>query len=229
MATIAQVVQRLKGAGDPTLPPRDPTEPWRLAQYPRDGTSHVLLDGWLSVGNKDHTDQFAAHHLKRVNALDPGWRWQSRVKAFSYSEAGQSYDKYHTTMRDVEEHVENLTAVLASRRRWVITAYSLGAAIAAITLGRLSINDPSLRTRVPLVIFVAPGFYGGPALMSLLNSPESPLRVLPPIAIDLGDESAPYPEEARNGIDGILDAGVGVAVIYSSHDEFAPYRRQTSP
>lgn len=223
MAGIADLVKKMMGGGDPTTEPLHATEPWHLADYATDGTTHLLLDGWLSVGHLDQHSHFAQLHLRHVETLDPLWQWKPLIRAFSYSAPGQSYAHYHTTMPFFEEHVARLLAILTSGGKWVITAYSLGAAVAAVALGRLGAEDPSLRDRVPQLILVAPGIYGSQPLFDLLTSGQSSFKHIPTIAIDLGQESGPYTAEARAALPSILNLGVSVAVIYSSRDEFAPY------
>lgn len=190
--------------------------------HPKTGTTHLFIDGWLSAGNDEA--HVATLYRDYVARHDPNLL--PRVRAFSYHQPELTYSKFDT-MGPVATHIQNLMDVItaAPRATWVVTAYSLGAAVATIALGRLSAQLPTLRTRVPLLILWAPAFYGGEAVLDVVQQDPALLKggVPPPIAIDLALREGRLPREARQAVTSLLDAGIAVAIMYSQHDQFAPY------
>ena len=207
----------MRGLGNP----EETRERWSFAVYRRTGCSNLFVDGWLSEGNDNH---LAPIHLAQVRTVDR--HWQPSVNGFSYYAPKFQYIGDDTN-GPLEKHISNFTAVLsgaAPNAKYVITAYSMGAAVTLIALGRFLSHVSSLRKLVPFVILLEPAIYGAPDLLTFLQGEDTPFLEVPPIALDLGREDFNDPVEARESVALLLDAGIAVAILYSSHDSFAPYR-----
>jgi len=99
----------------------------------------------------------------------------------------------------------------------------MGAPIVTLAVSSMIEKERSLRNRIPFLILVHPALFGAPGLQSLIME-ESAVSVLQSqIGRDLAFPDRPFPAAARKAVTTILDAGIAVAVVYSSLDEFTPY------
>lgn len=208
---------------------------WKLATYPASGTTHLIIDGWLSAGNdKQHLSAVYSSSIHSVDVL-----WEQRVRAFSYSGVGEQYVGDHTLYYPWSL-VENLTHVLSwggvsrYRNKWVVTAYSIGAPILLLALKDLIVENPEFRLKVPLVTLIEPATHGAPLILDAIAStsamPDDERHVMdfdeiPPILAYLGNEQYEYSKLARSAVNAILDAGITIVIVYSAHDRIAPYFR----
>lgn len=197
--------------------------PWDLAYYPSSGTICLVVDGWLSQGNDDHLGRT---YMRELRVLEP--LRVPTIRAFTYAGPGLAYT-FEDTLRSAGTHTNRLTEILSAcppQARFILTAFSLGGAIALLALNRLLNEQGStwLRQRVPLTILLQPALYGSPEILDFLQRGPSPFTPsIPPIALDLGPREGQYPTEARGAIPRLLNAGLAVDIVYANGDAVAGY------
>ena len=154
------------------------------------------------------------------------------IRAFSYGDVGMTYVG-QDTCDDLRTLVDKLVNVLdepAPERRWLFTAYSLGALIASLAVGRMSQASRDVRRRIPAITLLHPALHGAPDLIRVVMGEKSPFKgeeLLLFRQLSRGDRR--WFKEGQESIGWIADRGVGVSVIHSRHDTIAPFESLEDP
>lgn len=212
---------------------RVPLNPsWPAADWSSCPQAHVLLDGWMSTGD-DTTHLYAIHS----DTLGQGARWMAEfLRAYSYTGPSQVYGPRDTN-GNLRAHLRAFQAALSKfdpEAPLAITAYSLGAAIALISLRRYFAQHPHPRPfRLTLI---APAISGTPGLFDALRDPSSALykefRAAdalfggdePALLLALGQRDAWGVREARAAAHDLAAIG-GLSIRFIEGDLFAPHEQ----
>ena len=206
-----------------------PVLPWPLASYPLRGVVHLMIDGWMSSGGTEESEKQSQHlavmHVQQARDTDANF--PVAVRAFSFGDLGMTYAGYDTC-DDLITLIEKLVGILdepAPERRWLVTAYSLGAVIAALAIGQLSQGSREMGRRIPAFTLLHPALHGAPELIGAVMDEKSPFKGEEPLLLrQLGGGGQEWFEQAQMSIGWVVDSGVGVTVIHSRHDTVAPFK-----